>query len=155
MYRLAHPGTPAGHGSCYQLLHCAAIRLQLSFLRFGGCSTLLVDELRGCSAPQAPSWSSTDYGGHWKLLHYAAKRFFSPLLISADYNKVSNIVSVYLTSDINQALRGAPSADALCIGSSWVRTEGRCPAENSSGGRDCSDTTQLLHQGNLGMRPDL
>ena len=38
-------------------------------------------------AAQAPSWSSTDYGGHWKLLHYAAKRFFNPLLISADYNK--------------------------------------------------------------------
>ena len=55
---------------------------------------------------QAPSWSSTNYGGSWKLLHYAAKRFFSPLLISADYNKNTNIISVYLTSDINQALSG-------------------------------------------------
>ena len=74
---------------------------------------LQMDRLRGCVTLQAPSWSSTDYGGHWKLLHYAAKRFFSPLLISADYNKVSNIVSVYLTSDINQALRGAPCAEAV------------------------------------------
>ena len=73
---------------------------------------LLIDKVTRYVAPQAPSWSSTDYGGHWKLLHYAAKRFFSPLLISADYNKVSNIVSVYLTSDINQALRGAPQAEA-------------------------------------------
>ena len=76
------------------------------------CSAPLMCKLKGCTAPQAPSWSSTDYGGHWKLLHYAAKRFFSPLLISADYNKVSNIVSVYLTSDINQALRGAPYTEA-------------------------------------------
>ena len=99
-------------GSC--CMH-AAMRLWLCYLSVEGCSTLRMDKLRGYVAPQAPSWSSTDYGGHWKLLHYAAKRFFSPLLISADYNKVSNIVSVYLTSDINQALRGAPFAKAaLC-----------------------------------------
>ncbi len=24
------------------------------------------------------SWSSLDYGGQWKLLHYMAKRFFTP-----------------------------------------------------------------------------
>ena len=96
-------------GSC--CMH-AAMRLCLCSLSVEGCFLLPTDKLRGCAASQAPSWSSTDYGGHWKLLHYAAKRFFSPLLISADYNKVSNIVSVYLTSDINQALRGAPCAEA-------------------------------------------
>ena len=26
------------------------------------------------------SWSSIDYGGNWKALHYAARKFFSPLL---------------------------------------------------------------------------
>ena len=99
----------AAAGSC--CMH-AAMRLWLCTLSIKGCSILLIDNLRGYVALQAPSWSSTDYGGHWKLLHYAAKRFFSPLLISADYNKVSNIVSVYLTSDINQALSGAPCAKA-------------------------------------------
>jgi beta-mannosidase len=29
------------------------------------------------------SWSSLEYGGKWKLLHYSAKRFFAPLLITA------------------------------------------------------------------------
>ena len=29
------------------------------------------------------SWSSIDYHGNWKLLHYAAKRFYAPLLITA------------------------------------------------------------------------
>lgn len=29
------------------------------------------------------SWSSLEFGGHWKALHYAAKRFFAPALISA------------------------------------------------------------------------
>ena len=28
------------------------------------------------------SWSSIDYGGNWKALHYAARKFFSPLLVS-------------------------------------------------------------------------
>jgi beta-mannosidase len=29
------------------------------------------------------SWSSLDYGGNWKLLHYMAKRFFAPVTVSA------------------------------------------------------------------------
>ena len=49
-----------------------------------------------------------DYGGHWKLLHYAAKRFFSPLLVSAEYSTRTHVVDIYLTSDINRALAGLP-----------------------------------------------
>jgi beta-mannosidase len=29
------------------------------------------------------SWSSIEFGGRWKALHYAARRFFSPALVSA------------------------------------------------------------------------
>ncbi len=29
------------------------------------------------------SWSSLEFGGKWKALHYAAKRFFAPVLVSA------------------------------------------------------------------------
>jgi beta-mannosidase len=29
------------------------------------------------------SWSSIEFGGRWKALHYEAKRFFAPLLVSA------------------------------------------------------------------------
>lgn len=29
------------------------------------------------------SWSSLEFGGKWKALHYAAKRFFAPFLVSA------------------------------------------------------------------------
>lgn len=29
------------------------------------------------------SWSSLEYGGRWKALHYAARRFFAPALVSA------------------------------------------------------------------------
>ncbi|XP_041374637.1 beta-mannosidase-like [Gigantopelta aegis] len=31
---------------------------------------------------QAPSWASIDYEGKWKMLHYYARKFFSPTLIS-------------------------------------------------------------------------
>ena len=29
------------------------------------------------------SWASIDYYGRWKALHYAARRFFAPVMISA------------------------------------------------------------------------
>jgi beta-mannosidase len=32
---------------------------------------------------QGPSWSGIDLGGHWKPLHYAARRFFAPVAVSA------------------------------------------------------------------------
>ena len=44
------------------------------------------------------SWASLDYFGRWKALHYAARRFYTPLLLSvADDGK---IMKVHLTSDL-------------------------------------------------------
>jgi len=44
------------------------------------------------------SWASLDYFGRWKALHYAAKRFYAPLLLSvADIGK---IMEVHVTSDL-------------------------------------------------------
>ncbi|MBN2114980.1 MAG: glycoside hydrolase family 2 protein [Anaerolineales bacterium] len=44
------------------------------------------------------SWSSLDYFGRWKALHYAARRFYAPLLLSvADYGKT---MKVHVTSDL-------------------------------------------------------
>ena len=46
------------------------------------------------------SWASLDYFGRWKALHYAAKRFFAPLLLSvADDGKT---MKVHLTSDLTE-----------------------------------------------------
>jgi beta-mannosidase len=43
------------------------------------------------------SWASLDYFGRWKALHYAAKRFYAPLLLSvADHGKT---MKVHITSD--------------------------------------------------------
>jgi beta-mannosidase len=44
------------------------------------------------------SWASLDYFGRWKALHYAAKRFYAPLLLSvADHGR---LMQVHVTSDL-------------------------------------------------------
>nr|CAD7442486.1 unnamed protein product [Timema bartmani] len=47
---------------------------------------------------QAPSWSSLEFGGRWKLLHYFAARFFAPLSVSA-YLTPDDRVEVHIVSD--------------------------------------------------------
>lgn len=33
---------------------------------------------------QGFSWSSVDYGGNWKLLHYSVRKLFKPVLVSGE-----------------------------------------------------------------------
>ncbi len=50
------------------------------------------------------SWSSVDYFGRWKALHYAARRFYAPLMLSIE--DASPFQSVFLSSDLREAWRG-------------------------------------------------
>jgi beta-mannosidase len=52
------------------------------------------------------SWSSIDYTGKWKLLHYAAKRFYAPALPIA-YQKEDGKVEVYIVNDGPKAIEDA------------------------------------------------
>ncbi|XP_026742954.1 beta-mannosidase-like [Trichoplusia ni] len=56
---------------------------------------------------QAPSWSGIEYGGRWKMLHYFAKTFFAPVLVSPR-QLVSDDIDVYLLND-----RFVPIIDAV------------------------------------------
>lgn len=47
----------------------------------------------------APSWASLDWKINWKALHYMAKRFFAPLLVSAVPNLENNMVEIHVTND--------------------------------------------------------
>ncbi|HEX3054468.1 MAG TPA: glycoside hydrolase family 2 protein [Aggregatilineaceae bacterium] len=47
----------------------------------------------------APSWSSIDVDGRWKALHYMARRFYAPLLISGVENMEAGTVDIHVTSD--------------------------------------------------------
>ncbi|KAM9477855.1 beta-mannosidase isoform 2-T2 [Clarias gariepinus] len=48
---------------------------------------------------QAPSWSSIEFGGKWKILHYLAVHFFSPL-ISVGVEEDEDLL-IYAVSDRN------------------------------------------------------
>jgi len=52
------------------------------------------------------SWASIDYHGRWKALHYAAKNFFAPVLVSAVEDPKEKRVDVHITSDLLKAARG-------------------------------------------------
>ncbi len=44
------------------------------------------------------SWSSLDYFGRWKALHYAARRFYAPVMLSIEDNPPE--MSVYVSNDL-------------------------------------------------------
>ncbi|CAL7949982.1 unnamed protein product [Xylocopa violacea] len=46
---------------------------------------------------QAPSWSSIDFNGRWKMLHYYAVEFFAPIIVT--YYVENMDLSVYIVSD--------------------------------------------------------
>ncbi len=52
------------------------------------------------------SWSSIDYYGNWKALHYMAQDFFAPLLISAVEDQESGTVEVHVTNDLLEPVSG-------------------------------------------------
>jgi beta-mannosidase len=50
------------------------------------------------------SWSSLDYYGRWKALHYAARRFYAPLLLSIEDE--GTWMAVHVTSDLTEPWEG-------------------------------------------------
>jgi len=50
------------------------------------------------------SWSSLDYFGRWKALHYAAKRFYAPLMLSIEDS--AEKMGVYVTNDLLSDWKG-------------------------------------------------
>lgn len=67
-----------------QLLQAQAVRVGVEHFRRnrGRCMGALYWQLNDCWP--AVSWSSIDYAGRWKALHYFAKRFFAPVLLSCE-----------------------------------------------------------------------
>jgi len=44
------------------------------------------------------SWSSLEYNGKWKILHYFAKRFFAPTILSV-FQRADDTLELWLTND--------------------------------------------------------
>ena len=75
-----------------QLLQADAIRSNVEHMRRnrGRCMGSVYWQVNDCNP--VISWSSIDYFGRWKALHYYAKRFYTPVLLSLDEGDVSNLV---------------------------------------------------------------
>ena len=80
-----------------QVLQAEAMRIAVEHWRRNRarCSGALYWQLNDCW-PVA-SWASIDYFGRWKALHYAARRFFSPLLLSIEDEDTR--MGVFVTND--------------------------------------------------------
>lgn len=67
-----------------QLLQADAIRYGVEHFRRnrGRCMGAIYWQLNDCWP--VTSWASIDYCGRWKALHYSAKRFFAPIMLSCE-----------------------------------------------------------------------
>ncbi len=67
-----------------QLLQADAIRYGVEHFRRnrGRCMGAIYWQVNDCWP--VTSWASIDYCGRWKALHYSAKRFFAPVLLSCE-----------------------------------------------------------------------
>lgn len=52
------------------------------------------------------SWSSIDYYGRWKALHYMAKKFYTPVLLSLLEDLEHSTVEIHITNDKRDDLEG-------------------------------------------------
>jgi len=87
-----------------QILQAEAVRTGVEYWRRNRRCTsgTLYWQLNDCW-PVA-SWASLDYFGRWKALHYAARRFYVPVLLSAE--EEGTTVTLYAASDLTDAWVG-------------------------------------------------
>jgi beta-mannosidase len=66
------------------------------------------------------SWSSLEYGGKWKLLHYLARRFFAPVTITA--KNVGETVEIYALNDETKPLAASARLRVIDFSGKVLRT---------------------------------
>lgn len=83
-----------------QMIQAEGIRYGVEYWRriFGRCMGTIYWQLNDCW-PVA-SWSGIDSCGRWKALQYFSKKFFAPILVSA--NDADKRAEVYITNDLNR-----------------------------------------------------
>jgi beta-mannosidase len=55
----------------------------------------------------APTWSSIEYDGRWKVLHHAAKHAYEPVIIAPYFNYSTGDLSGWVTSDLWEPVSGS------------------------------------------------
>jgi beta-mannosidase len=77
---------------------------------------------------QAPSWAGIDYDGRWKVLHYAAKDIYQPVIVAPLWNVTSGVLDVYAVSDLWEEVSGTMSIDWV----DWAGKKLRVPGGNGT-----------------------
>ena len=67
------------------------------------------------------SWSSLDYYGNWKALHYFAKDFFNPVLISI--TEIGKDICVFVISDRDNLKQAKLELELLRLNGELIKTE--------------------------------
>ncbi|GJJ08323.1 hypothetical protein Clacol_002534 [Clathrus columnatus] len=67
---------------------------------------------------QGVSWSSIEYSGRWKVLHYGESQIFSPIIIYPFWTASSELLEVYVTSDRWTSVKGTATM-------TWFTWEGK------------------------------
>jgi len=115
-----------------QLLQAAGIRTGIEAQRraMPRCMGSLYWQLNDCWP--AVSWSSIDYAGEWKALHYAARDAFAPVLVSTDLR--DGTLRVFIVSDRLEELGGwlRMKVRGFRGGTSWEKTVPVKAAPNGS-----------------------
>lgn len=100
-----------------QLLQAEAIRYGVEHWRRnrGRCMGAVYWQLNDCW-PVA-SWASIDYFGRWKALHYAARRFFAPVLLSCEEEGLLS-----QTIDVNAQPFAVRKGARFCVSNETMET---------------------------------
>lgn len=89
-----------------QILQAEAMRIAVEHYRRNSprCMGALYWQLN--DTWPGPSWSSIDHAHRWKALHYVARRFFAPVLLSAVLADDGCRVDVHITCDPGRGIAG-------------------------------------------------
>jgi beta-mannosidase len=99
------------------------------------------------------SWSSLEYGGKWKLLHYAARRFYAPLLVAGFL--VGEEVQAWVVNDSREKAAGRLTARLTDFDGRVLRRESRAVSIPAGSSRRLlrRPVAQLLAAGRTAASP--
>jgi len=91
-----------------QVLQAEAIRFGVEHWRRNGHRTSGTLYWQLNDTWPVASWASVDYFGRWKALHYAARRFYAPVLLSMEDGVKGDPtkIGLYVTSDLTEPWSG-------------------------------------------------
>jgi len=112
-----------------QILHGVAIKYGSEHWRRSMPRTMgaIYWQLNDCWP--AASWSSIDYYGRWKALHYMARRFFAPVTITGIEDSDSGRVEVYIVNDDPAEGEGVVRWKLMTVDQGAVILDGHLPVK--------------------------